>query len=452
MTQPRTPSDPYYPANEPQRGTTAGPRSSGYSPRTGTYLARPTTTVRSRRSGGVPGRGVGAIVFLVALAAAVLFGVVSFLGPSLSGMARNVAEGNPEFMRLPFVSDVVRGQLGGALDEPAGSDPAPVRFQVAAGSNAQQIGDDLVRAGLLKERILFTYLVMTRGVAGDLRAGAYSLSQTMTPRQIVDRLQSPPDRTVVFDLRWGLRIEQVTAKLLTVGLQTDLQRFYELANDPPAELRERYPFLQTIPEGRSLEGFLPGGTFTVYPDVSPEALLELLLDEWQERVGGSVVEAARAKGKDFYEVLSLASIVEREAALDRERPLIAGVYQNRLDKGDPPWLNADPTVFYAVDTVNLREIDFEEWPRYAFWTVPDEPLGQIDLPDDLEEFNTYVHKGRIPAPICSPTLASIEAAISPDQKDDYRYFVAKRDGSREHAFARTIEEHRANLRRYGYTP
>jgi UPF0755 protein len=158
------------------------------------------------------------------------------------------------------------------------------------------------------------------------------------------------------------------------------------------------------------------------------------------------------RGMTFREVLSLASIVEREAILDDERALLAGVYQNRLDgKLGHKLLQADPTVIYAYDTVQLSESEFETWREYIFWAVPkDIGMSEISLPEDLQGYQTYQTEGPIPGPICTPTLASIDAALAPDTAEGYVFFLAKNDGSDGHAFARNKAENDANREKYGY--
>ncbi len=157
------------------------------------------------------------------------------------------------------------------------------------------------------------------------------------------------------------------------------------------------------------------------------------------------------RGLSFYEIVTLASIVEHEAIVDKERALIAGAYQNRLDgiKGVARILNADPTVTYAKDTIELEKLPFEQWQGYFFWKVPPSPLAEFDVPKALQGYQTYQTAGLIPGPISTPSLASIDAALEPDQADGYLYFVAIPD-SQEHAFAKTLAEHNANLRKYGY--
>ena len=147
----------------------------------------------------------------------------------------------------------------------------------------------------------------------------------------------------------------------------------------------------------------------------------------------------------------IASIVEHEAVLDEERPLIAGVYQNRLDPKKFPlgMLQSDPTIFYVNDTIQLDAMDFTGWPKYVFWDAL--PAGYslpANLPAKLEPYNTYTSKGLPPGPICSPAVASIDAALNPNTKTGYLYFIAKGDGSGTSAFAKTKAEHDKNVAKY----
>ena len=413
-----------------------------------------------RRRGGGSGLWglVKFLVFTVVLAGVVLVLVTTALRPLVNAAVLTWASDNPGALRFGFVADIVREDLGDALIVPASTDPAQVEFTVIGGDTAATIGARLEDAGLLADQRAFVFIATERSLTGDLQQGTFLLRKNMTPDEMVSALLAPPAIPYVdIALRTGLRLEQVTAKLQTLPLEMDPRAFYELAIDPPAALLADYPWLQRVlkdaREGASLEGFLWPATYRVLPDTTPDELLRLMLDRFIDAVGEERLDVPAERGLTFYEVLTLASIVEREAVLDEERALIAGVYQNRIDKlpgVKTGLLNADPTVIYAADTVNLAALPFDEWQRYVFWTVPETPLAKLELPEDLAGYNSYVIPGLPPGPIATPTIASIDAALAPNTKDKYIYFPAVPDGSGAHVFAKTKKEHDTNRAKYGY--
>jgi UPF0755 protein len=418
---------------------------------------------RPHRSGGGGGSGLlGLLKFLVfalVLAAIVLVVLLTALRPVVNSVVLDVAQDNPAALQLPFVKDIVREDLGTALTEPASADPTQVEFAVEAGDTARSIADRLEEQGLLADSRAFVFIALDRELAGSLRIGDYILRRNQTPDQLVSALLDPPVITYVdITLRTGLRLEQMTAKLqVTEGLEMDPQAFYELASSPPGALIADFSWLEEIredaPAGASLEGFLWPGTYRVLPDTTPEELIRLMLDKFAANVGQERMDVPGDRGLSFYQVMALASIVEREAVLDDERPLIAGVYQNRIDGIEgvtTHLLNADPTVFYAIDTVALDELDFEDWQRYAFWSPPGVPLAEVAVPEALQGFQTYQTAGLVPWPICTPSLPSIDAALEPDTADAFIYFLAIPEGGGAHAFATTKAEHDENRRKYGY--
>ena len=419
------------------------------------------------RRGGGRGSGIGGVlkflVFALVLATLVLVVALTALRPLVNNAILGLAADNPAALRLPFVADIVRQDLGDALTDPVSQDPTQVEFVVNDGDTASTIATRLAGEGLIKDARAFVFIASDKQISGDLQQGTFVLRRNMTPDQLVQALLAPPAVPYVsIGLRTGLRLEQITAKLQTLPeLQMDPREFYELAKEPPAALIADYPWLERIfkdlPEGTkpSLEGFLWPDTYNVLPDTTPEELIRRMLDNFIANVTEAKLNVPQERGLTFYQVLSLASIVEREAVLDDERALIAGVYQNRMD-GLPgiknKILNADPTVIYAVDSVKLAELPFESWKTYTFWTVPEGVgLKNVVLPEDLLGFQTYTHPGLIPAPIVTPTLASIDAALHPDTADKYLYFLAIPDGNGAHVFAKTSKEHDANRKKYGYT-
>lgn len=423
---------------------------------------QPAPRPRGTGGGRSPGGGLlGLLKFLVfalVLAGVVLVVALTALRPVVNNVVLGIAQDNPAALQLPFVKDIVREDLGAALTQPVSSDPSQVDFPVEQGDTARSIADRLQAAGLLADSRAFVFIAIDRQLSGSLRVGDYILRRNLTPDQLVTALLDPPSIVYVdIALRTGLRLEQITAKLQTLPLKMNPRDFYELAKSPPAALIADYPWLKKIrqdaPRNASLEGFLWPATYRVLPDTTPEELIRLMLDKFIANVGEDRINVPSDRGLNFYQVMALASIVEREAVLDDERPLIAGVYQNRIDGITgvrTRLLNADPTVFYAIDTMELDKLPFDDWQRYAFWTPPGVPLAGVAVPKALQGYQTYQTPGLIPTPICTPSLPSIDAALAPDTSEKYIYFLAIPDGGGTHAFARTKAEHDANRKTYGY--
>jgi UPF0755 protein len=430
----------------PGRGDPATDQLGTRSHRQGSVSSRELLGIEPAERGTGTWRGV---LFLGVLTLALLVVVIVVAGPSFRDIAFNVARDNPQAMRLPFVGDVVKDRLGTDLMTPAGDDDTPRPFLVEANQSVSRIAENLNTEGFLRQPLAFEYLAVTGGVDDRFQVGSFTLNRAMTPQQVVDRLVEPPDPPVakaLVDLRPGLRLEQIVAKLVSRHMEMDVEEFYRLAQNPPADIRKDYPMLKDLPVGQSLEGYLGAGNFQVDLDISPELLLRTLLDDWQRDVGLGVIEEARRKGMDFRDVLTIASLVEKETATDAERAKIAGVYWNRLDPdlNDTGLLGADPTVIYAVDSNRLRRREVGTWDQYEFWTVPKGGVSRAKVPADLASFQTYANPGLPAGPIATPTLASIRAALNPDTRGSYLYFYAC-PGRKTHEFAKNLSQHNRNI-------
>jgi conserved hypothetical protein, YceG family len=395
------------------------------------------------------------LVFMLVLAAFVLVTLLTALRPIANATILSWAAENPAALQLPFVKGLVREDLAPSLDTPASTDPAQVEFIVEPGDTASTIAARLATEDLVVDPRAFVFIAIDRKLTGDLQQGTFVLRKNMTPNQLVTALLAAPAvKYVDIGLRTGLRLEQITAKLESLPLDMDAQAFYDMAKSPPASLLADYPWLQKIlkdaPKGASLEGFLWPGTYRVLPDTTPEELIRLMLDGFIANVGPDRIVVTKERGLTFYQVLTMASIVEREAQLDEEKPLIAGVYQNRLDPTKWPrqTLESDPSVFYVNDTLSLAKLAIKDWPNYLFWAPIKGGLTDAKLPADLAPYNTYTSPGLPPGPIDTPTLTSIDAALEPDTSMGYMYFLAKGDGSKTTAFAKTFKEHQANIMKY----
>ena len=408
---------------------------------------------RSRDANAGAWKGLAFVaITLIVLVVGGWFAARPVLGPAITELFQQ----NPGIIRIPVVADLLNAELSDRVDRPAGSDETAIRFQVEEGQSIDEIQAGLIEAGLLNDPVAFEYLVLSDKVDQLIKAGPYTMTALMSPSDIVERLAADPDppiERVVVDLRPGLRIEQIVAKLQLMTEETNLEldpsAFRDLALEPPEALRDRYRFLRQAPAGNSLEGFLAGGVYEVPINITADEFLDVLLQQWEED-SGSLVAQARRRGVDFYDALKIASLVEREVKVDKERTRVAGVYWNRLDprvNGETAGLmGADPTVVYAADTMELEDRGLSRWPQYVFWDTLGVDLNTVDVPPRLDSFQTYRNPGLPDWPIATPTRASLEAALDPDRRQDRLYFYAC-PGSDTHRFAKNLRQHERNIRR-----
>ncbi len=314
----------------------------------------------------------------------------------------------------------------------------PTQFVVAPGSTARGIAENLAARGFITDARLFEAFVRVNGLAGQLEAGTFQLSPHMTIPQIAYALTDARAAEIAIRVREGWRFEQ-TADYLSQNTPLDGAEYRNRAAQvvlTGIDTTTYAEFLDARPPGATLEGYLAPDTYRLIAEnATTLELMKRQLDAFRDRVMPlyrEAVTAGRTK-LTLHEVLTLASIVEREAVVDEERPTIAGVYLNRLARGMK--LEADPTVQYAMG----YQADSGLW-----WKAPVylEEYGKVESP-----YNTYKVKGLPPGPICAPGLASIEAALAP-QTHDYLFFMAKGDGSGRHSFARTFDEHLKNVEEY----
>jgi UPF0755 protein len=419
---------------------------------------------RNGRRGGGLGGGLGGLLrfllFAIIMAAVVLAGLLTVLRPVVAGTIVDWAYDNPGALRVPFVADIVRERLGSELTDRASGNPTEVEFEIVVGDTPRTLASRLHAEDLIKSERAFLFEATRSELAPKLQAGDYHIARNLTPDEVVTALVE--NRIVItvvsVNFREGLRLEQITAKLQTLEppVTIDPQEFYDIVKKPPAELLADYPWLTEqagLPEGASLEGFLAPATYDVVAATTAEDLVRQMLDAFYKQVGPDRMAVPASRGMTFYEILALGSIVEREAVLDDERWLIAGVYQYRIDGGNRTrLLEADPTVLYAIDTVKLDEMPFANWKEFLFWSPKDlPPLGTVELPEALAGYNTYKVRGLPPGPICTPSVASIVAALEPDTSDKFLFFLAIPDGAGAHDFSKTIAEHNEKKKKYGYT-
>ncbi len=325
-----------------------------------------------------------------------------------------------------------------ALDQSASSYSRPVHFTIAPGMAARSIGQELQRFGLIRDPELFEAYVRLNDLDAKIQAGVYVLDPSMTLREVVAAIQHADNESVSVTVLEGWRFEQTADYLTKADVLSDPARgeaYRSLAASAVID-PQRYPFLNDRPRGASLEGYLFPDTYQI-PAQNATAIdvITRQLDTFAERIVPRYEEARRRGTTDLslYEVLTLASIVEREAVVAEERPTIAGVYLNRLASGIK--LDADPTVQYAMGYQAAKG----QW-----WKTP-VSLEEYDTVDS--PYNTYLNAGLPPGPIAASSLSSIEAVLN-SEKHNYLYFVAIPDGQGRHVFASTYEEQVQNVAKY----
>jgi UPF0755 protein len=317
------------------------------------------------------------------------------------------------------------------LIAPAGTDDRPISFVVEPGETASGIAERLEEEELITDAGLFKTYVRFYDLDGNLEAGDHILRQTMTMEEVAHELLYAQLREIQITIVPGWRIEEI-AEMLADETSISPDEFLLVARTGTFN----YPFLAGRPPGSSLEGYLVADTYRIPADADATALVERLLEMFDQRFTPEMRRDAEARGMSVHEVVTLASIVEREALLDSERPIVASAYLNRLEGKLPEadgYLRADPTYQYA------RGYDSASGRWWAGF-LEDDPLT-LDDP-----YNTFLYRGLPPGPICSPSLASLRAIVYPSETE-YLYFYAKGDGS--HAFAKTYEEHLQNQATYG---
>ena len=299
-------------------------------------------------------------------------------------------------------------------------------FVIEQGETLWSVSLRLESGGLITDSTVFRRVVQAEGLDRQIEAGAYTLRPSMTMHEIMQELQvgRVPDVLITFPEGW--RIEQVARKLYQEGVIRSEQAFLDEAR----RLRSGYTALHGLPASPAggMEGYLYPETYRFDTGSLPADIVDRMVAVLASEITAAMVDLALRQGLSMYEVMTLASIVEREAIVESERELIAGVYLNRLKQGMP--LQADPTVQYGKGCEEGADGELICW----------KPLIQEEYNSVISDYNTYLHGGLPPGPICNPRIASIWAVLEPADTD-YLFFRSKNDGSGEHVFARTYEEH-----------
>ena len=316
------------------------------------------------------------------------------------------------------------------LATPPTAAPEPVTVSVKKEQAVRDIGEMLEDQGVIDSAIQFRVLAELLGYEGKLQAGEYEFDPDTPALQVVYRMRRGIVSPLFVTVIEGWRLEEIADALDEQGV-ISRDDFLEAAVAGDFDLD--FEFLRRLGPATPLEGYLFPATYFYRRDDSAQDVIQQMLESMDGKFTQDLRSQALDRGLTMHGVLTLASIIEREAKVPEERPIMAQVFLKRLRLGIP--LEADPTVQYAVAG------DPESVAEFGYWKA------QLTA-DDLEvdsPYNTYRVSGVPPTPIAAPRLASIMAVIEPADTN-YLYFVAKPDGS--HAFAETEEEHQSNIEEY----
>ena len=309
------------------------------------------------------------------------------------------------------------------LTMPANPDGELLKFTVRMGETANSVAARLEENGFIAKGSAFrTYLVYS-GLDTSVQAGEYTLSPGMSAMQIARELQDATPEEVEFNILAGWRVEEIAAALPTSGLAIQEDIFLRTVAKAPG-----YILPPGWGAGRNLEGYLFPGSYRFMRGTSAEDFVAAFVQAFDQAITDDLRSGISVQGLNLEQAVILASIVQREAVVADEQPMIASVFLNRFANGMK--LDSDPTVQYAVGY---------DQQRSTWWT---NPLSLDDLAVD-SPYNTYLYPGLPPGPICSPSLTALRAVAYPAQSP-YYYFRAACDGSGRHSFARTFEEHVQN--------
>jgi UPF0755 protein len=308
-------------------------------------------------------------------------------------------------------------------------------FTIETGQSVKDVSSALKKEELIKSDFFFRFLASKNNDDKNIKAGVYELSAAMSAKEILEiislgkSLNEEQEVTVIPG--WTRR--NLAAKVEEWGLASDAD-FYSLAGEPLEEClknspkikdySESFDFLSDKPDCRGLEGYLFPDTYRLYKNASAEDLIVKMLENFDGKLTPQMRDDIKKQGKTVYEIITMASIIEKEVRSEKDMKIVSGIFWNRLEKNQG--LESCATLAYILGV------------NKAIYSLED---TQIDSP-----YNTYRYKGLPPGPISNPGLAAIAAAIYP-AKTDYFYFLSRSDNG-ETVFAETYEEHLRNKEKY----
>lgn len=312
--------------------------------------------------------------------------------------------------------------------QPVKASEEAVRVTIEPGMRTSSIADTLEQQGLIKNAFLFKSYLKLKSEGSHFQAGTYDINPGADYDEIIAKLNSGDivkAEMIRFTIPEGYTVKQMAETLSEQGFVNE-DTFLKLAESPTGIDSQ---LLADIPDRAEmkfrLEGYLFPETYELKKGSTEQEIINRMFTETDQRLQkiADFEQKRKKSGLSLNEIMTVASLVEREVVVDSERSLVAGVIYNRLAKNMK--LEIDATVQYLLDKPKERLMNSD--------------LRKVDSP-----YNTYLYEGLPPGPIAAPSLKSIEAALAPEASE-YLFYVTKKDGSGEHLFAKTYKEHLKNI-------
>ena len=348
---------------------------------------------------------------------------------ALWGILRPVLVGLTVLVLVTGICITVWNHLYGEFAAPVDTeDTSGYEFEITSGQSLNRVSANLEEAGLIRSKTVFKYYCDFAGMGQKIQVGTYTLRRDMTMAEIAEQLTAGDGNPLVRNITLipGENIEEFVAKLVKNGVLENGDRFLELCRTGE-EFKDYYYIADILSGGNAsqrkyvLEGYLAPNTYEVYTSADEEEIIRKLLSQTEAVFPEEYQEQAETLGMTMDQILTLASMVEKEAK-EQDFARVSAVFHNRLRAGMK--LESDVTVHYIT---GVRRMSLTE-----------EDLNRADA------YNTYLYRGLPPGPICNPSPAAIKAALYPDQTlvaEKYLFFCAKEPESGELYFSRTLEEH-----------
>lgn len=296
-------------------------------------------------------------------------------------------------------------------------------FKIEKGEKTSIIAERLESEGLVSRKYYFLYYLKTNKLEGKILPGEYELRSEMNIPEVAIMITHEQNKFVKITFPEGWDSKKIAERISNNGFSGD--EFLNITENPSYDLISKYSFFSMLPKGISLEGYLFPDTYFFSQKLTAEEITGKILANFDNRLTPELREEIKNQGKTLNEVITMASIIEREVRSDEDRKVVSGLFWDRIKNGQP--LQSCATIAYVLGE-NKDQYSFED--------------TRIESP-----YNTYINAGIPPGPICNPGISSIEAAIYP-KYTDYNYFLSDPKTGKT-VFSRTIEEHNANKYKYG---